>query len=79
MRLREDAYCFLKSLPFLRLEFRRIGRQKDQMDTFRDSDVLADMPTSLIDDKNDTFFRAGSYSLSKMLKSQRKNLFIGGG
>jgi hypothetical protein len=79
MRLREDAYCFLKSLPFLRLEFRRIGRQKEQMNTFRNSDVLAGMPDSLIEDKNDAFFRASSHSLSKMLKSQRENLFIGGG
>lgn len=61
------------------LQFRRIRRQEEQMETLRDGESEAFMPSSAVEHQQDLFLFAGSYGLSEVLQGQCKDLNVHGG
>jgi hypothetical protein len=62
-----------------RLQLGRIRRQEEQVETLRDGESLAGMPSSAVEHEQDLFLLAGSYGLSEVLQGQRKDVNIHGG
>src|SRR5689334_23168344 len=61
------------------LQLGRIRRQKEQVQTLRNGESLAGMPSGAVEHKQDLFLFAGSDGLSEVLQGERKDLHVHGG
>ena len=69
-----DAFIGQWPQAFTRLQFRGIGRQKEQMDPLRHYEFLAGMPPSSIKHQQDPLGGTGSDRLSKVGKRDGEDL-----
>ncbi len=71
-RLVGDALIGEWPQALTRLQFGRIGRQKEQMDAFGHHKLFAGMPACLIENQQDPLRRACADSLSKVCQCNRE-------
>jgi hypothetical protein len=70
------GYRFVREWPesFTRLSFRRVGREKDKMDTLWDDDLPTCMPACPIEDQDDVPLRTSVNCLRKVGESNAEGL-----